>query len=146
MSTVTESVPVPQSNEEVNHVLAKTLRQKTGMAEEAVNRAALMIAESRAFLEGGSTTFREAWMDWLAETQEYVKQVRDWRMAINREQVEAVRGMNEVRQFLGGADWAESVAKLRELVELCERVEQVRKSGMLDAVVDTLLKVDARKS
>jgi len=47
----------------------------------------------------------------------------------------------ELRTFFVGADHDREIVRLREFVELCERLSEVKKSGILDAMADTIVKL-----
>ena len=47
----------------------------------------------------------------------------------------------ELRTFFVGADHDREIVRLREFVGLCERLAEVKKSGILDAMADTIIKL-----
>ena len=54
--------------------------------------------------------------------------------------------LRDVRRFFLEADHATEVTRLREFVDLVERLERLKKDGFLDAVADTMLRLSEKKS
>jgi hypothetical protein len=52
-----------------------------------------------------------------------------------------MKPLEDLRKFFLGADHETEVARLREFVDLCERLEKLKESGFLDTVADTMLKL-----
>jgi hypothetical protein len=52
--------------------------------------------------------------------------------------------LREVRQFFLGSDYDAEIKRLREFVDLCERLNKLKESGFLDSVADTMLKLAER--
>jgi hypothetical protein len=49
--------------------------------------------------------------------------------------------LKDVRQFFLNENHETEVARLKEFVELCERLQKLKASGFLDTVADTMLKL-----
>lgn len=70
-----------------------------------------------------------------------IEELRSLRMTAAQEIAQAMKPLEDVRQFFIGKDHAAEVGRLREFVELCERLERLKKDGFLDAVADTIIKL-----
>jgi hypothetical protein len=49
--------------------------------------------------------------------------------------------LREVRAFFLDKDYATELARLREFVEVCERLKLLKDCGFLDTVADTMLRL-----
>jgi hypothetical protein len=72
---------------------------------------------------------------------EFINELRAMRMNATREVADIVAPLQELRQFFLGKQHEAEVARLREFVELCERLQQLKQNGTLDAVADTIIKL-----
>jgi hypothetical protein len=81
----------------------------------------------------------------FAEYSEFVKaalaETREHRIALGMETRYLMNSLKDVRQFFLEADYEVQVRRLHEFIDLCERLEALKKSGFLDAVADTILKL-----
>ena len=79
-----------------------------------------------------------------AERDKLLTNLRQWRMAVDSEIHKLVASCSDVRKFFLSADHEKEIARLKEFIELCERLQALQKSGMLDSVADVILKLDTR--
>jgi len=77
------------------------------------------------------------------KTKLWLEEIRQTRFAVVRETAEMTAGLKDVRQFFLGSDYKDQIARLREFVDLCERLDVLKKSGFLDQVADTMLRLEA---
>ena len=75
------------------------------------------------------------------DTRMYLEDIRQTRFAVVTETSQMTGQLKEVRQFFIGQDYKEQVTRLREFVELCERLQKLKECGFLDAVADTMLRL-----
>ena len=71
----------------------------------------------------------------------FIETLRSMRTTSTTEVAAMMRPLEDLRKFFLGADHQKEVERLKEFVELCERLEKLKKSGFLDSVADTLLKL-----
>jgi len=74
-------------------------------------------------------------------TRTFVEEIRQIRMTMVTETSQMTKGLREVRQFFIGPDYKEEIARLREFVDLCERLVVLKQNGTLDAITDTMLRL-----
>lgn len=74
-------------------------------------------------------------------SKQYLEGIRQTRFAVVTETSQMTGPLKEVRQFFLGSDYHEQIARLREFVELCERLQKLKESGFLDSVADTMLRL-----
>lgn len=70
-----------------------------------------------------------------------LEDIRQTRFSMVSEINHMSKELKEVRQFFMGPDYKEEITRLREFVDLCERLQKLKESGMLDAIGDTMIKL-----
>jgi hypothetical protein len=73
--------------------------------------------------------------------KEFIDELRGLRMTATTEVAAMLKPLEDIRKFLLGSEHEKEIARLKEFIELCERLETLKKSGFLDTVADTLLKL-----
>jgi len=73
--------------------------------------------------------------------KELIDELRGLRMTTTTEVAAMLKPLEDLRKFFLGAEHDKEIARLREFVDLCERLETLKKSGFLDTVADTMLKL-----
>lgn len=76
-----------------------------------------------------------------ADSKRYLEDIRNVRFAIVTETSQMTGALKEVRQFFLGGDYREEINRLKEFVDLCERLQKLKECGFLDNVADTMLKL-----
>lgn len=76
-----------------------------------------------------------------ADTKRYMEDIRQTRFAVVTETAAMTTSLKEVRQFFLGGDYRNEIERLREFVDLCERLHKLKESGFLDNIADTMLKL-----
>jgi len=74
----------------------------------------------------------------------FLEDVRQTRFAVVQEASAMMTPLRDVRTFFLGPDYKEQVTRLKEFVELCERLQKLKESGFLDNVADTMLRLADR--
>jgi hypothetical protein len=73
--------------------------------------------------------------------KEMIESLRGMRMTTTTEVAAMIKPLEDLRKFFLGAEHDKEVARLREFVDLCERLQKLKESGFLDSVADTMLKI-----
>jgi hypothetical protein len=74
-------------------------------------------------------------------SQRYVSDIRGVRMSVALEVNQIIQPLADIRKFFLAHDHKEEIFRLKEFVDLCERLQALKSSGFLDSVADTILKV-----
>lgn len=74
----------------------------------------------------------------------FLEELRQGRMTTVTECAKLTSALKDVRQFFIGNDYEREIGRLREFVELCERLQKLKDSGFLDAVSDTMLRLSEK--
>lgn len=100
------------------------------------------LAAAGSELVDQSSAHLEKSMDALeASTSHYLNSIRQSRVAAVSEINAILAPLKEIRQFFLGSDHSAEIARLREFIELCERLKKLKDDGTLDAVSDSILKL-----
>lgn len=76
------------------------------------------------------------------KSDEYIRELRMFKIAAVAELSIALKSFEDVRKFFLSDKHDAEIAKLREFVDLCERLNRLKQSGFLDAVSETILKLE----
>jgi hypothetical protein len=79
--------------------------------------------------------------DFNARTKAALDDVRQTRFAFVTEITQMLHPLRELRQFLLGSDYETEITRLSTFVDLCERLQKLKKDGTLDAIADTMIKL-----
>ena len=89
----------------------------------------------------GKLALEEAMADLDSASARYINSVRQSRVGIVTEVNAMMSSLRDVRQFFVGADHTAEITRLREFVDLCERIQKLKSDGTLDAVCETIIKL-----
>lgn len=115
------------------HKTKDNLQQQRDFVDEVQN--------AKMALELTVSTFRKDTLDFLDEMGKYLTDVRQTKMALGTETKQLLAQCQDVRTFFLSPEHASEVQRLKEFVEVCERLKALRDSGFLDSVADTILKL-----
>ena len=121
------------------------------VANEAINEARNIKYEMNTLIEDtkeAKEALREA-VEGIGENmgkikplkKEMIENLRGMRMTTTMEVAAMLKPLEDLRKFFLGAEHDKEIARLREFVDLCERLEKLKESGFLDTVADTMLKL-----
>ena len=112
--------------------------EKTISETESLTQRAL---EARAAMDVLSESWKKAWFDFQATSDERLKEFRMTRIAVDTEMRLLLASLKEVRMFFLDDDYQKEIARLKEFADVCERLQQLKSSGFLDTVAETILKL-----
>lgn len=113
---------------------SKTIKKEMSTLIEDTNEAKTAL---RAAIEGIGEN-----MDKIKPMKkELIENLRGMRMTTTTEVAAMLKPLEDLRKFFLGSEHDKEIARLREFVDLCERLETLKKSGFLDTVADTMLKL-----
>lgn len=136
-SVVTRMMSESEKSVEVASSAIKKTERTLSNLDSLVDRA----LDARAALDIMTDKWRVSWMDFIEQSEERIKTLRETRFAFDSETRLLMASLKEVRQFFLDANHDQEVARLREFVDLCERLQKLKESGFLDTVADTLIKL-----
>lgn len=149
MKNITETVVTPihegppqkeSDNIAIAAVAPRMLKTTEKYVRETTNLAEISM-EARKALMDALVDIGSVWRDWEKTSAGYIKEVRDFRMVVATELATAKRDLVDIRKFFLEKDHDQEVARIKEFVEVCERLQALKKSGTLDAMVDLVIKL-----
>lgn len=129
------------SEGELTATVAQEMNKRIARLKDNSIDLALRAAESRDFLIWHTNHVQENWLLWLDNTTKVMEDIRQTRVAIGTESNLLLRECAEVRKFFLSDDHEKEIVKLREFVELAERLRALKNDGTLDKLADTILKL-----
>lgn len=130
-----------KSDDEMNTELSKAMIKFVEVLNDKNVDLAVKSIEARKFLEWHCNHVKEKWIDWKEQSGGVLQDIRQTRVAIGHESRQLLAECGDVRKFFLSEDHEKEVAKLREFIELCERLRALKNDGTLDKVADTILKL-----
>jgi hypothetical protein len=131
-----------KSDLEFDEELGREMAKRTDKLGHVEVDLAMQVKQAREFLSWSATHMREAWFDWMTEANKALADMRMLRMSLETESKLALASAGDVRKFFLTGDHVEEVARLKDLVATIERLKALKADGTLDAIADTILKLD----
>ncbi len=130
-----------KAGDELSADIAAAINKKVDRLKDNTIDLAIRSLEARAFLEAHTDAIQTSWLNWMEETGKVMESIRQTRVAIGLEANKLLSECGDVRKFFLADDHAKEIARLREFVELCERLRALKADGTLDKLADTILKL-----
>lgn len=128
--------------------LLENLNAKIGNAAQECANLSLACGElsktTRGLLDEVSVDLQVAKhgiSEFLKERTDFLKELRRFKFSVKNEVREVLSPVRDVREFFLEDDYAKQVSRLKEFTELCEKMKDLKESGFLDSVADTMLKL-----
>lgn len=117
--------------------LLKDARRASALSAETLTHSADLMKS----LANQAETMDEAVAKFKNSSHAYIEQIRTTKYAVASEVNQIIAPLREIRQFFMGRDYDQEIARLRDFVELCERLQKLKESGFLDRVADTMIRL-----
>lgn len=121
--------------------LAAEMAKRTDKLGDTSIELAVRVKQAREFIAWSVNHMRTSWLDWMENADKSLKDVTMLRMALERETKTAIATGKDIRDFFNSKEYAESAAKMKEMVELMEWFQKLKADGVMDAFSDFILKV-----
>lgn len=136
----------PPNNEQLfsAQLQAEMVHRTDKLGKEHVDLA-LQVKQAREFLDWSAHHMRQLWLDWVAESSKACQDITTFRMAFDRENKAVLATAKDVRDFFLSPEYGQAHTRLKEMLEMMERFQALKKDGTLDAFADFILKVSCGK-
>lgn len=104
------------------------------------------VTDAHKALEISSLAYKKTWEEWTRLSEQMLPQARSWRMAVDSELKQTLVAFGDIRKFFISPEHELEVKRLREFVDLCERLQKLKEAGFLDRVVDVILKLEGKNN
>lgn len=121
------------------------LRHVESKTPEKARETVLVMLGVKDAVATASVSLMQSVNDLERTMADAVQRVRSSRMSIVSDSSSAVNALRDIRQFFLGPDYEREQKRLAEFVDLCERLKQLKESGFLDTVADTMLRLSANE-
>ena len=140
--TLRDENGVPLVNmEKITEVIASKSIQASKQIPNIMSDLVEKTIEAKRTLSEACTGIGESMENLKPMKKQMIEELRGLRMTTTTEVAAMLKPLEDLRRFFIGADHDKEVARLREFVDLCERLEKLKSSGFLDTVADTMLKL-----
>ena len=115
--------------------------------EKSVDDTETLIERARKASEAVEylvTHIRKDWCDYEDFILGALKRIRAEKSAIEIETKQTLSALGDVRKFFLDPRHEEEVVKLREFVEVCERLQRLKESGFLEDICDCILRLEEK--
>lgn len=106
-----------------------------------MDRSCLTNPKLKRLLDIMCSDWHRDWIAFMDSSDQRLKSLREFRMAFDGETRHLMTALREVRTFFLDKNHDADVLRLKEFVDLCERLQKLKQSGFLDTVADTMLKL-----
>jgi len=139
---VIDEAPEPMTKEQwVKELSEGILKRRTEMENANIDLALRVLAAMES-MEWSVTHFGSAWHQWGKTANERLHDLRMWRMAFENEVKTLLRDASDIRKFFLDEKHVEEVRRLKEFVEVCERLKALKTDGTLDALINAILTLE----
>lgn len=135
-------------NEPGAHTDMAIVKKLSALAEKELCEAEDLLKranEARVAMDVMANSFKASWIEFAQSGDERLKELRMLRLANEGEIRQLMASFREVRQFFLDKDYATEIARLKDFVDTCERLQKLKESGVLDSVADTMLRLGEGK-
>lgn len=130
-----------KSRDEFNAYATSKVIRETSVQLEQTQSLIDKANDARAALDVLSNSWKMEWIDFLKTADERVRELRERRMGMDTETRILMSQLRDVRAFFVDNSYETERSRLKEFVELCERLKALKDSGFLDTVADTLIRL-----
>lgn len=123
------------------HQLALRIIEEINKMPQQLTPLARAALDAKSVLDENTRGIGGMMEDFHAKLKMWLDDVRVSRMNFVSETNQILTPLKDVRQFFLGRNYAEEITRLREFVELCERLQKLKESGFLDTVADTMIRL-----
>lgn len=123
--------------EELQRAIMAELAKIPGVAQPST----MEIKETQKAMADLLGKVGEEMMEFRKASKGWFDDLHQTRMAVISETAQMVKALSDVRQFFLGPDYKEQRERLADFVDLCERLQNLKACGFLDAMADTLLRL-----
>ena len=127
-------------------IAAQTVKATEKVIKSSSTELVDKAIDARAALDLMASSWQVSWMEFIENSDKRINSMRQTRMAFDVETRQLMASLREVRQFFLDKDYATEIARLKEFVDTCERLQKLKESGFLDSVADTMLRLSETKN
>ena len=137
----TAEIVIEKPNDQLNHEIATEFVKRSEKAVDSTTQLMQRTMDARAAMDVLCETWKADWLDFQNTSDSRLKEMRMTRMAMDSEMRQIMAGCREIRNFFLDKDYSVERERLKEFVDICERLQRLKESGFLDAVSDTMLRL-----
>jgi hypothetical protein len=129
-------------DENLSTEMVRLMPKKHGASVEAQETLVQRAKEACEAIEYLASHQKKSWFDVEEAINAQIASLRSKRSIAEFENKQLLTALGDVRRFFFDDKHQEEVKRLSEFVEVCERLQKLQTSGFLNAVADTILKLE----
>lgn len=122
--------------------IAKTVVAEAKRRPDQIHELVGKVSEAREALFAAMADIGTTFHTFKESTDNIAKELHAFRSSVVTDLSKAKSEMEDVRKFFLSKDHVTEIDRLREFITLCEQLKALKDSGFLDAVADTILKLE----
>lgn len=127
---------------EVTQLSAVNAADKVDQASALLKETVEEMKSAKEELEQLKNQVTNLYATTLPELEEHLLRFRGVRMAVGQEMTLALTCLRDVRRFFMEREHTEEIQRLERFAALCRELLELKKSGALDAICDSALKLE----
>lgn len=129
---------MPHNDEVINTLRVGVAMETTGNMLKAIN---IEVEESKKILESLANEIHALSIIVGPALLNQAKELRSARMVVVNEVRDSLSSLRDVRKFFLESDYKIEIERLEKFVKVCKEIEELKKSGVFDAVCDSALRL-----
>jgi hypothetical protein len=125
----------------IDDIATKVIAEIEKKVPRGLSNLATAAEDSRRVIDESMRGIGGIQQEFDAKLKLFLEDLRQTRFAVVAEVSQLSQPLKDIRQFFLGKDYEMEMARLRQFVELCERLVALKRDGTLDAVSDTIIKL-----
>lgn len=136
-----EQADKAKNEEELTRKIGQKIPVKFAENVEDSERLVERAKEATAAIEYLTTHIKQSWIDFDDWVKKAISLTRQNKIAMDIETRALMADFREIRAFFLDERHLEEVSRLEKFVSLCRELKELKQSGFIDAVADTILKL-----
>lgn len=136
-----EAIPQVPTNEALKAISASVAQEAERRPDQLTELLNKTLAAKQALFEA-MKDMGESVAAFKTQTDAYAKDMHAFRASVLLDVSGAKRELEDVRKFFLAKEHTQEVERLKEFIGLCERLRELKRDGTLDAVAETILKLE----
>lgn len=124
--------------------LSAEMVKRTNKLHDNTIDLAIRLKQAREFMAWSASHLRGSWLEWQNEAGKAASEMNLIRMAFERETKTVLANAKDIKTFFTSPEYLAAHDRLKEMVGLLDKFQELKENGTLDAFADFILKVSCK--
>lgn len=134
-----------KDNDVFNVEIATEAIKRTADSLTGIRKLVDEAMDARAALDILCDYWKKEWMDFMEQSDQRLRELRMARMAFEVETKVLMASLKDIRQFFLDKNYEDEMKRMKDFVAVCYQMQELKKSGFVDTIADTLIKLSEGK-